>query len=239
MVFGLIAEKENSYIEKNEKLYLILATTFCVVLVVSNMVGLKLFRLPFFPSIALPSGAITYPLTFLLTDLVSEIWGKKKANFMVFLGFGMSLLMLFVIQIVLCLPPHEIWVSPENSFGYLSVGEYQTAYESVFSISGTLIFASMSAYMTAQLIDIRIFHFFKNKTNGRHLWLRNNASTFISQFFDTLIVNSIVLFWGLGMEFPVGLQIMSSVYLYKVVFAIFDTPIVYLGVAVIKRILNK
>jgi queuosine precursor transporter len=194
-----------------EKIYLILAVTFCVVLVISNMVGLKLFQCPFFPSLALPSGAITYPLTFLLTDLVSEIWGKKRANFMVFLGFGMSLLMLAVVQIVLKLPPHEVWVSPGNPFGYESIEEYQTAYQSVFSMSKTLLFASMSAYMTAQLIDIRIFHFFKNKTQGRHLWLRNNVSTFTSQFVDTLIVNCIVLFWGLNMEFSVGLQIMGGV----------------------------
>lgn len=226
-------QKSHSNSSQLDPCYLVLSCLFSVILITSNLVGLKLFRMPFFPSLALPSGAITYPLTFLLTDIVSEIWGAKKANFMVYLGFAMSMCMLVIVQVVLQLPPHEFWVEANNPFGYQSIQEYQNAYESVFSLNGKLLFGSMLAYLTAQLVDIRIFHSLKRKTKGRHLWLRNNGSTFISQLLDTIIVNSIVLFWGLHMEFSLGLQIMATVYLYKVFFAICDTPFVYLGVKIL------
>ena len=85
-----------------DQIYLICATLFSVVLVLTNIIGVKLFQGPFNPSShALTTGIITYPLTFLLTDVVSEIWGVKKANTMVLIGFLMSIVMLIFIQIAM------------------------------------------------------------------------------------------------------------------------------------------
>ena len=115
----------------------------------------------------------------------------------------------------------------------------QLAYESVFSLPGILIFGSMTAYLIAQLVDVRLFHLFKRRTEGRHLWLRNNGSTMVSQLIDTIIVNSIFLGYGLGLDWTVIGKIIFASYLFKILFAAIDTPFVYLGVALLRRYLSK
>ena len=231
-----------------ERGYLMLASTFVVLLVMTNVIGTKLFISPFDPSWALTTGILTYPFTFLVTDLVSEIYGKKRADFMVLLGFVMSLLMLVIIQMALAVPPHAVWATsgfyvdgwtsgPGGTTG-AAVEGYQYAFDSVFSLNGTLLLGSMLAYACAQLTDNWLYHFWKNLTDGRHLWLRNNGSTWISQLVDTAIVNSIFFYLGLGMEFWTGVQIMATIYLHKILIAAVDTPFVYLGVALMKRYLE-
>ena len=235
-----------------ERTYLVLASIFVVTLVLTNVIGIKLFRAPFNPEFALTTGIITYPLTFLFTDLVSEIYGKKRADFMVVLGFGMSLLMLAIVQIAVAVPPHPYWAPGETGF-YLdgwragadaaaatgnAVEGYQHAFESVFSLQGILLFGSMLAYLCAQLTDNFLYHFWKRVTKGRHLWLRNNASTWVSQLVDTAVVNSILFYLGFGWDFWQGVQVMAVIYFYKVCLAALDTPLIYLGVFLVKRVLR-
>jgi len=222
---------------RDEVLFLIFASAFSVLLVLTNIVGVKLFLSPWRGD-TLTTGIITYPLTFWLTDVVSEIWGKRRANFMVIIGFGMSFLMLAVVQIALHVNGSPAWVAPENRFGYEDVSQYQNAFESVFAINGKLLFGSMLAYMCAQLWDVRVYHTLKRWTKGKHLWLRNNGSTMTSQLIDTAIVNSILFYWGFGMEFWLGVEIMLTIYIYKMILAAIDTPFIYLGVHVIKRYLG-
>ena len=219
-----------------DQTYLICATLFSVVLVLTNIIGVKLFQGPFNPSShALTTGIITYPLTFLLTDVVSEIWGSKKASAMVLIGFLMSIVMLIFVQIALYLPAHPYWVAPNNPFGFENVGEYQNAFNSAFSVNGKLLFGSMLAYMVAQLLDVRLYHMWKKITKGKYLWIRNNGSTSISQLVDTFIVNSILFYWGFGWEFWQGISVMFTIYCYKLILAVLDTPLIYLSVAIIKK----
>ncbi|MFT6143496.1 MAG: putative integral membrane protein (TIGR00697 family) [Myxococcota bacterium] len=220
-----------------ERLYLVFAASFVVLLVLTNIVGIKLFQAPFNPGLALTTGILTYPLTFLVTDVVSEIWGKRRADFMVFLGFLMSILMLLIVQLALAVPPHPFWV-PGLDPAYPTEAGYQKAFESVFALNGLLLVASMLAYGAAQLCDNWLFHFFKRLTKGKHLWLRNNGSTWISQLVDTTIVNSILFFIGFGMDFATGFSIMATIYVYKLVIAALDTPLVYVGVFIVKRLLG-
>ena len=167
-----------------ERMYFVLASCFITVLVLTNVVGIKLFQSPVWfdeemgVGFALTTGILTYPLTFLFTDVVSEIYGKKRADFMVIMGFFMSLLMLGITQLAVYVPAHPYWVPPANPF-YPTVEEYQHAFSSVFSLNGILLFGSMLAYLCAQLTDNFLYHFFKRLTNGRHLWLRNNGSTWV------------------------------------------------------------
>lgn len=219
-----------------ERIYLVLAATFVTVLVLTNIIGIKLFRAPFNPDFALTTGILTYPVTFLVTDLVSEIYGKRRADFMVVLGFGMSLLMLAIVQLALAVAPHPYWVPPSGAY-YDTVDGYQQAFRSVFALNGILLFGSMLAYLCAQLVDNWLYHFWKRLTKGKHLWLRNNGSTMISQLVDTLIVNSILFFIGFGMDFATGFGIMATIYVYKVCLAVLDTPLIYAGVFVIQRLL--
>jgi len=255
-----------------ERIYFVLAATFVTVLLLTNIIGIKLFQAPFNAQFALTTGIITYPITFLMTDVVSEIYGQKRANFMVILGFFLSILMLAIIQIALHVAPHAYWAPGEGGFFAdlsgegavaLTAGEsahelvkvegtaagpvrtpvapvdaYQHAFESVFALNGLLLFGSMLAYLVAQLIDVRLYHFWKRLTKGRYLWLRNNGSTWVSQLVDTAIVNSILFYLGFKMEFWLGVQIMATIYVYKLILAAIDTPLIYLGVWTCKRLLG-
>jgi len=220
--------------ERAELAYAFCAALFVVVLVLTNVIGTKLFVLfedggpgllfdggPW----TLTSGILTYPITFLLTDLVSEIWGRKRANFMVISGFAMSLLMLGILQVAVALPPAPIWAYGDFGDG----AAMQGAFAATFANPATLLFASMLAYLVAQLFDVRLYHFWWKVTGGRHMWLRNNGSTMISQLADTIIVNGIFLRFGLEMEWGAIAEIIAAVYLCKIVLAWIDTPLIYLA----------
>lgn len=236
---------------RTERIYLVLATTFVVLLVLTNIIGMKLFQAPlygvtstvlfFIPrdanGFALTTGILTYPLTFLVTDIVSEVYGKRRADFMVVLGFAMSVLMVGITQLALRVPPHVYWVPAEGGF-YDSVEGYQHAFRSVFSLNGVLLVGSMSAYAVAQLTDNWLYHTIKRLTGGRYLWLRNNGSTMVSQLVDTAIVNSFLFYIGFGWGFWQGVQVMLAIYFYKLMLAALDTPLIYLGVFVVRRLLR-
>ncbi len=217
-----------------EATFALLAGLFMVTLVLTNVIGTKLFEvavpgvlqgLSGGPTVTLTSGIITYPLTFLLTDTVAEIWGQRRATFMVWSGFGMSFLMLLILQLATHLPPSPIWML--EGFGFGTPESTQNAFHATFSAPGILLFASMTAYLVAQLFDVRLYHFWWRVTGGKHLWLRNNGSTWISQLVDTAIVNSIFLRFGLGMEWgPIGAIIVAN-YVVKVMMAVVDTPLIY------------
>lgn len=215
---------------KTEKAYSIFLVIFITMIVLTNIIGVKLFEIY---SITLTTGIITYPLTFLITDIVCEVFGKKKASLMVLLGFFASILSLIFINLAVILPGSEVWVN--NSLGYNSIEDMQNAYESVFTLPGFLITASMLAYLVAQLIDVSIFHYLKKLTSGKKLWLRNNISTIFSQLVDTIIVNSIFLYFGLNLDWDIILKIIIASYIFKILIAIFDTPFVYIGVHFTKK----
>ena len=157
-------------------LYLILAGIFIASLVSCNLIFQKFFEidiwLPFIGNytFAQSVGLLAYPVTFLVTDIISEIYGKNKANQVVTAGLIASLFMLIVITVADSVTA-TVW-SPVSD----------DVFSMVFGLSGAAVFASMMAYLFAQYVDIRIFHFWKRLTKGRHLWLRNNASTIFSQF---------------------------------------------------------
>ncbi|MFT4540119.1 MAG: putative integral membrane protein (TIGR00697 family) [Planctomycetota bacterium] len=221
---------------RREATFTFCAALFVVVLVLTNIIGTKLFVLfeaggPSWlmggGSWTLTSGIITYPLTFLLTDLVSEVWGRKRANFMVVSGFVMSLLMLGILQLAIALPPSDFWVL--KAFGIDTSNKMQTAFHATFSAPGMLLMASMTAYLVAQLLDVKLYHYWWKLTGGAHMWLRNNGSTIISQLVDTVIVNAIFLRWGLDMKWDAIGDVIIAVYLCKIVLAAIDTPLIYLG----------
>ncbi len=221
--------------------YVFLAATFAVALVLTNIIGVKLFEL--FPGgigwlgleqgVTLTSGVLTYPVTFLITDLVSEMWGRRRADLMVVLGFLLSFFMLGVVLMARALPPDAQWVNKE--LGFPAAADMQRAFDASFYYPGVLLFASMLAYLVAQLFDVRLYHFWWRVTGGRWMWLRNNGSTLISQLVDTIIVNSIFLRWGLELEWPEVWSIIAAVYACKVVLALLDTPLIYLGRSVLRR----
>ena len=209
-----------------ESLYLILAALFIGALVVCNLIAnrfltVDLSFLGFSEPFILSAGALPYPVTFLVTDLLSEIYGRKRANRVVACGFVASLLVLATL-----------WLGDQFAAIPESPVDDET-YRSVFQNAWRVIAASMTAYLVAQLVDIRIFHFWKNLTKGKHLWLRNNASTVLSQFLDSLLV-VLVLFGGqqdLGWMWNTVLDL----WLFKALVALIDTPLFYFGTALAER----
>ena len=230
--------------DKAESAFSVLMAGVVMVLVLTNIIGVKLFLafpelLPnglFGEPVTLTTGILTYPITFLFTDIVCEVFGRKRANLMVYTGFAMSLFSLILVQVALVVPGSTVW--PAGNPNYETVEAMQTAFDSVFTLPGILIFASMSAYLVAQLMDVRLFHFWKRVTHGRHLWLRNNGSTMVSQLVDTVIVNSIFLGFGLGLPWDIVGKIIVAVYLFKIGMAALDTPLIYLGVALLRSYIS-
>ena len=150
---------------------------FIASLVACNLIFQKFFTWNFLGlTFELSVGIIAYPITFLVTDLISELYGKKRANQVVISGFCASIFTTLLIFISMNATAAD-W-SPVDS----------ATFNKVFGLSAPAFLASMMAYLTAQFIDVRIFHFWKRLTKGKHLWLRNNASTMFSQLVDTSMV---------------------------------------------------
>ena len=206
--------------QKSDKLYIILAGIFIASLVSCNLIFQKFFQIelwiPFIGAYTFEQsvGLLPYPMTFIVTDIVSEIYGRKKANQVVTAGLVSSLFMLFVITIA--------DISVATSWSPVD-GE---TFSKVFGLSGAAVFASMIAYLIAQYLDVRVFHFWKNLTKGKHLWLRNNASTMFSQFVDTFSVLSLLCFLDVIAWDKFSILLLNG-FLFKVFFAAFDTPIIY------------
>ena len=197
-----------------EQFYIFLSAIFIASLVTCNLIANKFVTVDLgFKVFIVSAGILPYPLTFLVTDLISELYGQKKANLVVFSGFVASMFVLLFL-----------WLGGQfNAIPSSIVND--DIYNSVFQNAWRIIAASMIAYLFAQFIDVRIFHFWKRLTNGKHLWLRNNGSTIASQLVDTTLVIMILFVgvWDLD-------QIYSAIidgWLFKMLMAAIDTPIIY------------
>jgi len=200
--------------EEAAKLYLWASSLFIAALVVCNLIANKFVRIDLgFKEFVVSAGILPYPLTFLMTDVLSEIYGVRKTNQVVFVGFGVSIFILGVL-----------WLGsifPAVSFSPIS----DETYNAVFQNAWRIVAASMVAYLGAQLVDVRLFHFWKRLTRGRHLWIRNNFSTMLSQGLDTFLVTSL-LFVGRMEPRQIG-ELIADGWLIKILFAAADTTLVY------------
>ena len=178
-------------------------------------------------------GLLAYPITFLVTDLISEIYGQKKANQVITAGLIASLFMVLMITIVNAIPSAGFGTGNIFAANPAKNGKVEDIFQIVFGLSGAAVFASMMAYLFAQYIDVRVFHFWKKLTKGKHLWLRNNGSTFVSQFVDTAAV--LVLLCSAGaIEWSRFLPLLENGFLFKIIVALIDTTIIYCIINLIK-----
>ncbi len=194
----------------------VLATLFVTCLLVANIITVKLVSIGGW---VVPAGVIAYPLTFLFTDVITELYGRRIASRVVWLGFGANILMVILVFGGGLLPPAPFW-------------EDQPAYESILGMVPRIVLASMIAYLISQHHDVFAFHFWRKKTKARFLWLRNNASTMVSQALDTGVFITIA-FWGLV---PTGILVnmLVSQYIIKLAIAAGDTPFCYILVGLLK-----
>ena len=211
------------------KIYLYLAALFITSLGVSNLIFQKFFFWYPFDSelfgirlFELSVGILPYPLTFLITDLISEIYGKKAANRVVIAGIFASFFSMGILLLADFVPAIEN--SPVDDM----------TFKKVFSLSPLAVLASMIAYLIAQFIDIRIYHFWKKLTKGKLLWIRNNFSTFVSQFLDTFSVILLLSLFGI-LPWDLFFGLVLSGFVFKVIVAALDTPLLYIFVWLFRK----
>ena len=197
-----------------DQFYIFLCAIFISSLVTCNLIANKFVTVDLgFKVFIVSAGILPYPLTFLVTDLISELYGQKKANIVVFSGFIASMFVLLFL-----------WLGGQFNAIPDSIVNDDT-YNNVFQNAWRIIAASMIAYLFAQFIDVRIFHFWKRLTNGKHLWLRNNGSTIASQLVDTTLV-VMILFVGVWEPSKIVSAVIDG-WLFKMLMAAIDTPIIY------------
>ncbi|MEM1142572.1 MAG: queuosine precursor transporter [Pseudomonadota bacterium] len=236
-------------IERRERVFLVLAGTFLCAMTLLNVIGIT--RFVQLGPMALAVGVLPYPLTFLCTDLICELYGKRRANFLVSVGLGLNFFILLVLFLgnsipsvpAGAMPPWQIIQLaapvplPNGDVVENEIGLYQL----IYATTSGAVFASMLAYIAAQYCDVQLFHFWKRVTHGRHLWVRNNFSTLLSQLVDSVMVVTVTF----GAAFLRGdiavnalLVLIGSNYLFKACVALLDTGPLYLAVYFLRRYLR-
>jgi len=179
-------------------------------------------KIVMFGPFTVPAGVIVFSMTFLITDILSEKWGKQTARKAVWVGFYASLVLVVSILIVTNWPAAPFATEIANKM------------RDVLSLAPRIVLASFIAYIVSQNHDVWAFHFWKRKTKGKHLWLRNNASTIVSQLIDSVIF-IVIAFYGLFPIFPLIL----GQWVVKVIIALLDTPFMYAIIALMDKVKTK
>ena len=238
---------------RRERVFLILAGLFLGTLAMLNILGISRFiKLAEFEmgsgdeawtlGFAVAVGVLPYPLTFLCTDLISELFGRRRANFVVFTGLILNLWVVFIMWLGGVLPGFES-IDPETGQIFRDAAGRLPVFYEVRALTFGAVTASMVAYLAAQFCDVQLFHFWKWLTKGRHLWLRNNGSTIVSQLVDTTAVILITEAVGALPRLTDGqlsrpaelLVFIATGYTFKLVIALLDTIPFYLGVHYLGR----
>ncbi len=215
--------------DRSQKIFVWLTAIFVISLFIADEMGAMLFsfRVPFLDEpVLLSAGIIPFPVTFLLTDLLNEFYGKQGARFVTWVGFGMCLLAYVFLTVGAHLP-----VDPEKTF--IPVSVYSTIYK---QYTGMFV-ASLTAYLIGQFLDIQVFHTLRAITKHRFIWLRATGSTVVSQLFDSLVVTTLA-FWG-NLAFSDILRLALGNYTWKFIIAVGITPLLYLGHFILRKLMPR
>jgi len=235
--------------ERRERVFLVLAGIFIGAMAMLNIIGIT--RFIHIGPLQLAVGVLPYPLTFLCTDLIGELYGRRRAAHVVWVGLAVNLLVIGTLWLGNALPAVPLENQP--SWQTLSLAQpvrlvsgaeahgQVEMFHIIYACTAGSVFASMAAYMAAQFCDVYLFHFWKRLTRGRHLWLRNNGSTLVSQLVDSVMVISITFgaaFLHGEQTLGVLLTLIGSNYLFKAAAALLDTLPFYVGVRWLSRYLQ-
>jgi uncharacterized integral membrane protein (TIGR00697 family) len=228
--------------------FLVLAGLFLGTLAILNLLGITRFvdlsftvfglQVPMVVAV----GVLPYPVTFLATDFLSELYGRRRANAVVLVGLVLNLWVVGILQLGAVLPPD---LPTDPATGLPPVGTHGRVFFEVRSLALGAVAASMVAYLAAQFCDTYLFHFWRRLTGARHLWLRNNGSTMVSQLVDSVSVILITHYYAHALpidpERPLAAQLLSFIgasYTFKLLAAALDTGPFYLGVHWLRRYLH-
>jgi len=213
--------------DRRERLFFVLGAVFVTCLIVSDIIGgaklVELGTLGDYP-LVISVGMLAFPLTFVLTDLLNEFWGPRATRFVTYVGLGMLVVTFGILLAAGALPAAPSTPYPAQWF------------DTIFTSSLRLIFASLTAYLAGQLLDIFVFARLKRLARGRHIWLRATGSTVVSQLFDTVAVN----FLNFGGMLPAGeiWALAANSYVIKFAVAVALTPVIYLGHGLLGRVFH-
>lgn len=238
-MFGPEEGVDKKIIIRRELVFIFLAGIFLGTLAAFNIMGISRqidlsfsigsLRIPFVVFV----GVLPYPITFLCTDFISELYGRRRANMVVWVGLFLNLWILFILWVGGVLPPRpELF---ENNLPALDDPNY--TFFHIRQLTGLATLGSMIAYLTAQFVDVQVFHMLKKLTKGKMLWLRNNGSTLTSQLVDSIAVIVITYYFSNAIHISPGetvahgiLILILSNYVFKMVSALLDTIPFYIGV---------
>ncbi|MEE4280334.1 MAG: queuosine precursor transporter [Pseudomonadales bacterium] len=238
------------YHKRRQRVFLILSGIFLGTLALLNVLGISRFvdlsfnvfgvQIPMVVAV----GVLPYPVTFMCTDLISELFGEKKARDMVWVGLLLNVWVIFLLWLGGALPGFEP-IDPATGGPMLDEAGRLPVFYEIRELAFGAVAASMLAYLIAQFVDVRLFHFWKKLTAGKHLWLRNNASTMVSQIVDTTAVILITHFYARALPVndgePIWPQLfvfIASGYVFKLVVAAADTGPIYLAVKYLRPYLG-
>ncbi len=213
---------------RQDKIYTSLCILFSVIIVVGNLTYQKFVSLKFLPfhTFQLSVGAILYPLTYLITDLITEFFGKEKAQFCVRFAVVMNIMTATIITCMDYLPATS-WSKINNEIFHQTFGMYTIAF-----------IGSILACYISQAVDIVLYLAIRKLTKGKHLWVRNNGSTAVSLLVDTLIVIGFMTFFGILPKDQMYTLVLNS-YSFKLFFTVCSTPLFYLAVRLIRLIIAR
>lgn len=204
--------------------YLLFLAIYISLVITSNLIFQYYIQIDITKNyfISISAGLIAFPFTFLITDIICEIYGKKKSQFFVIFSFIAVLASVTLIKLVLTMNQAQ-W-SPTS---------YST-FNKIFGVVDKAFLSSLVATFITQFFDISLFHYFKQKTQNKHLWFRNIFSTIISQLLDSFLVLLILIYFNIIPQSQF-LYLFISAVIYKILFAILDTPLIYFFVWWIKK----
>ena len=196
-------------VRKGTNKLMLLNVVFITAMLSANIMATKLFSLK---GIAMPAGVLAYPITFLMTDVINEVFGKRQANRTVKYGFWANILMTTLLSISIKLPPFMHW-------------DNQDAYKLVLGSVPRVMGAGLLTYLISQSLDVRLFNALKIRHNGKRLWIRNNISTIVSQLVDSFLFIFLAFYGTMPLNNLVSTALLQ--FGVKVILALIDTPFCY------------
>ena len=242
---------EDTFAQKRNKLFTILAGIFITNALLAEMIGVKIFSaestlglapahlniMGFTMDFNLTAGAVIWPVVFITTDLINEYFGKpgvKRISYFTAFLIGYAFVVIFI---TMRLSPADFWIDTNNKDASGNPFNMDFAFNKIFGQGQRIIIGSLSAFLLGQLVDVFVFQQLRKVTGSKKLWLRATGSTLISQFIDSFVVLFIAFYGVFTNDQIIAIGITN--YIYKFTVAIALTPLIYLGHAMIDRYLGK
>jgi hypothetical protein len=235
---------------KRNILFLVLGSFFIANAIIAEFIGVKIFsfektlginslNLNIFGNILswnLTAGVLLWPIVFIMTDIINEYFGHKGVKLFSYIAAGLVAYAFAAVYFAMKLTPADFWVMKETAYGTVNM---QAAFNAIFGQGLWIIIGSLVAFLIGQLVDVKVFHFVKQQTGEKYLWLRSTGSTLVSQLIDSFVVLFIAFYIGAGWDLKLVLGIGVVNYIYKFTVAIILTPLLYFVHKIIDAYLGK